>query len=814
VITTEYGYDAAGNLSRMTRAKGDASNERSTDYAFDGRGLARTETQYPSWPATTPTLVTSTTYDAYGNVLTLLDPLGQTTTKGYDAMNRLTSISYSDGTTPSATYGYDANGNRTSMSDGTGSSSYAYDEANRLTSTTTPGPKTVGYRYDLDGNRTKVIYPDLTAVTYTFNKASQLGSLLDWAGRSVAYTYWPDGLVKTVANPDATSTSYSYDNTRRLVDIAHTGSTGQYLDRSFYTLNPVGDVTNVNHGLLPAQVSRPDGFVSSNGAWTGTYVSINEVTPNDSTFLASPTGPVAPNYYEVSLADVQAPMDLTGMKIRYRIAKSGNNSGQVTSLTVELRQGSTVIFTNTFPSLPGVTGSGWLAVTDVLTPQQAASITNFSDLRLRFTPASSGGGQGRKAQISWAEVDLPSPADPAANTAYGYDKLRRLTSSSGPDGAPTYGYDPVGNRTSKVLGTTTTYTYDRADRMTAAGTMGVSVNDNGNTTAKGVDAFTYDQANRLKSATVAGATETYAYDGGGLRFSRQVGGGTPIRYVSDPNRSLPVTIDDGSRKYVYGLGLAYSVSGSAIEVYHTDRLGTVRALTTGGSVVATYRTDDWGNLLAQTGSSTQPYGFTGEPRDATGLTYLRARYYDPGLGRFATQDIERGTLLRPISLDRYAYAHDSPALLSDPSGLWTAGICSEVGFSFLGATIGGSLCIVVSSNFQFGVTATGGGGGAPISAPISGSAGLAAQLSTADYIEDLGGPFYQAGVAAGAGVGAEGSLFGGRGSCKQPVVGINLGLQLTTPKATAYGMGTSTTTRDLLGAGQPACPTGKSQVLQ
>ena len=50
------------------------------------------------------------------------------------------------------------------MADGTGSTSYSYDEMGRLTSVTSPGPKTVGYRYDADGNRTKVIYSDGTAV--------------------------------------------------------------------------------------------------------------------------------------------------------------------------------------------------------------------------------------------------------------------------------------------------------------------------------------------------------------------------------------------------------------------------------------------------------------------------------------------------------------------------------------------------------------------------------------------------------------------------------------------------------------------------
>ena len=169
---------------------------------------------------------------------------------------------------------------------------------------------------------------------------------------------------------------------------------------------------------------------------------------------------------------------------------------------------------------------------------------------------------------------------------------------------------------------------------TAASVTSITVNAVGATTARGADSFTYDQANRLTTATVAGVSETYAYDGDGVRFSRQVGAGPVTRYVTDPAAGLPVTIDDGTRTYVWGQGLAYAVAGAAIEVYHTDRLGSVRAITdAAGAVTATYRTDEFGLPTASTGTSSQPFAFTGEPRDATGLTYLRARYYDPSLGQ-------------------------------------------------------------------------------------------------------------------------------------------------------------------------------------
>lgn len=87
----------------------------------------------------------------------------------------------------------------------------------------------------------------------------------------------------------------------------------------------------------------------------------------------------------------------------------------------------------------------------------------------------------------------------------------------------------------------------------AAPVTSITVNAVGATTARGTDGFTYDQANRLKTATVSGITETYTYDGDGVRFSRQVGAGPVIRYVTDPAVGLPVTLDDGVRKYVWGL---------------------------------------------------------------------------------------------------------------------------------------------------------------------------------------------------------------------------------------------------------------------
>ncbi|MEX1172803.1 MAG: DUF4951 domain-containing protein [Chloroflexota bacterium] len=669
VIVTEYTYDAGGNPTRVTRAKGDAASERVVDYVYDGRGLPRRETQYPSWPATSPALVTTFAYDDNGNQVSLVDPLGDTTTIGYDMLGRRTSIDYSDVGTPDVALAYDRDGQRTQMVDGTGTTTYAWDEAGQLLTVNSPGPLVVGNRYDRDGHRIKAIYPDATSVSYLYDKAGRMTSLTDWASRSVTYTYWQDGLVKTAVQPDNSTASYAYDNARRIRDVLYTTAAGQFIDRAAYTLDAVGNVVRVRTGALPPQFARPDGFAGATGTWTGTFASINEVVADDSTFIASPSGGGLSSY-EVSLADPATPVDLIGTTLRYRYAKSGNNNGQTMNLLVELRQGAgTVVASQTHNNIPGASGSGWQAGSLALTPAQAGTISNTADLRVRFTSTTTGGGQARKTQVSWAELEVPAAIDPATTSTYVYDRISRLTGATDASGGRTFTYDPAGNRLTRTIGPTTAYTYDRADRMTAAGPQTVTVDASGSLVARGADTFAYDQAQRLITATVGGATETFAYDGDGTRITRQVGVATPIQYTIDRSSAIATVLADGTRKYVYGLELAYAVSGTGIEIYRTDGLGTVRSLANAaGTTTATFTTDEWGRPTGGTGSSTQPFGFTGEQRDGTGLVHLRSRYYDPELGRFLTRDSWPGVPGLGQTHNRYAYTGNNPTSRTDPTG--------------------------------------------------------------------------------------------------------------------------------------------------
>jgi RHS repeat-associated protein len=114
-------------------------------------------------------------------------------------------------------------------------------------------------------------------------------------------------------------------------------------------------------------------------------------------------------------------------------------------------------------------------------------------------------------------------------------------------------------------------------------------------------------------------------------------------------------------------------------------------------MVAQYTYDPYGNMTIS-GSSSNPYQYTGRENDGTGVYYYRARYYSRQFGRFISED-PAGLLFGP---DVYQYTYDSPTNYFDPSGLapidyilpdWLANhinwnyvpaICSADSFRFYG----------------------------------------------------------------------------------------------------------------------------------
>jgi len=89
-------------------------------------------------------------------------------------------------------------------------------------------------------------------------------------------------------------------------------------------------------------------------------------------------------------------------------------------------------------------------------------------------------------------------------------------------------------------------------------------------------------------------------------------------------------------------------------------------------VVQTYGTDEFGivDVALTSGTQPTPFQYTGEPRDSeTGLVYLRARSYDPAVGRFMQADPLRKSAAGIGGWNRYSYVGNNPATDTDPLGL-------------------------------------------------------------------------------------------------------------------------------------------------
>lgn len=267
---------------------------------------------------------------------------------------------------------------------------------------------------------------------------------------------------------------------------------------------------------------------------------------------------------------------------------------------------------------------------------------------------------------------------------YGYDALCHLTSVN-QDGSlqSRYTFDPMGNRlTSRTSSDTTEYGHDACDEMNYAGDISYRYDMKGrliseyDSTDNTERTYNWSYDDRLLYINYPDSTKSsMRYDYKGLRTYRKDNAGDITNYYWSLS-SLPHVINetDGSgnskASYILGTGLiAIKVSGVK-KYYITDALGSVLALTdSSGNVTDTYEYNEYGELTASTGSSYNPYRFTGQQWDEDSeLYYMGARFYNQGTGRFTQRDHILGISRQPQTFNRYVYANNNPILKIDPNG--------------------------------------------------------------------------------------------------------------------------------------------------
>ena len=297
--------------------------------------------------------------------------------------------------------------------------------------------------------------------------------------------------------------------------------------------------------------------------------------------------------------------------------------------------------------------------------------------------------------------------------AYTYDMLGRITreTKTGREDI-SYTYDANNNRKQMTIGNkTTAYQYNKNDELLRTDTLHTDTekndvviykNDkNGNQLAAvnrseipaeakdtsyiDVDVTLgdnqlndnvvnhYNALNQLTETLTKNYKVSFTYDAEGLRTGKTVNGEKTV-YVWDGDQVVMELSKGGAvqKRYIRGNDLVYADKGENTEktYYVTDMHGNVvQLLDESGNVTKTYEYDSFGNEVKPEKKDENPYRYCGEYYDKeTEEVYLRARYYEPSVGRFITRDTYTGESDEPLSLHLYTYCENDGVNYVDCDG--------------------------------------------------------------------------------------------------------------------------------------------------
>jgi RHS repeat-associated protein len=263
----------------------------------------------------------------------------------------------------------------------------------------------------------------------------------------------------------------------------------------------------------------------------------------------------------------------------------------------------------------------------------------------------------------------------STTTSYTYDHIYQLlTAKQGTTTKESYTYDVVGNRLSS-LGVSP-YTYNSSNELTALPSGSYTYDNNGNTKTKSDGTqYTWDFENRLVQVVLpgTGGTVRFKYDPFGRRIQKSGPLGT-TNYLYDGANVVEETDSSGATgaRYVQNRTIDEPLavlSSGVISYYEGDGIdsGSITSLSNAAAALTnTYTYDSFGKLTISTGSIANRFRYTAREFDSeTNLYGYRARYYDPAVGRFLSEDPR----YFDSDIDFYTYVYNRPLDFTDPSGM-------------------------------------------------------------------------------------------------------------------------------------------------
>ena len=589
---------------------------------------------------------TTVEYDLLGRIIAITDPMGAATAYSYDANGNLLSVT--DALRHATKYTYDKDGNLTSETDALGNRvQYAYTPEGWLSSVAKADGAVMTFEYDKTGALTRQNVGDGQSVTSSYNEIGKLTEVSSEAG-TIRYQYNEQGFLISVENVNGDVVSYTYDAYGNKTSMTYPdGRTVSYtydaMNRMVGVVGLDGETTSYVYDAAGRRIQTVSGNMTTRYA----YDSVGNLTEQ----ATSGASDIAFRYsYDRNGYITGEKRTENGTETENSYAY--NALGELTSFLQSTGYGESYAYDKAGNMLEkAITGTDGQNVTLKMAYNAANQLTGMTNGQSKIAYSYDKNG-------SLIQKTLTSKTYGKLTDRYAYDALDQLTSYVGYDGyQQQFTYDANGMRLSKKeTGDESRSTLEELLRGNIAGLPEIVVPQG------------QDDAGDVPEE-LAWATTDYLYDI------------TQEYYQVISETRTETNGHTATTAYAYGLEriAAYTADGKTSYVY--DGRGSVAQTVTAPVVgekvssalpdvavkVQSFSYTAFGEQMGA--QKVSGFAYNAEAYDAaTGMINLRARQYEPALGRFEQKDIVRGTAGYPILLNRYLYCRNNGVNYIDPTG--------------------------------------------------------------------------------------------------------------------------------------------------
>ena len=563
---------------------------------------------------------------------------------------------------------------------------------------------TVERTYDALDRLTALTYPDGEIVNYTYTTSGGVKTVIGNQTYVSDTTYTEIGQMSRVDYGNTTYTDYSYDPlTLRLARLTTNGGVLQDLQYQFNNVGNIATITDsvntATQSFVYDDLNRLTQAIGvSYGTKTYRYDSIGNILEKDGVNFTYGEGTAGPH----ALTSGNNGMTITYDDNGNMLTKNSKTfeydvENRLTKVTAPIQGGGTSVATLTLQP-------GWNFVSLPLIPQDTQIDSVFSSLDFgtdydqvsSFNPTTSdfdnynnNDTYNQFDTVEYGKGYLVYVNNTSSVTLALSGQLpitnQQVSFKSGWNLIGTPSNDPIA--VSDALSSLTLDTdYDRIVEYNSGAYVDLTQSD---TLQPGKAYFMRCLRDATWDIMPQPQTEVtqFAYDGDGGRIKKSTSSNTTV-YVGSLYEED--SIGKATKHIFMGSNRVASIENSNAYFYHSDHLGSSSIITDQAAQQVQYlEYMPFGQVQVDTGTEVTDYKFTGKELDAsTGLYYYGARYYDAEIGRFTQPDSIVQAPYDPQTLNRYTYCRNNPVKYVDPSGHFFSLIAAIVG-AIIGAVTGG-----------------------------------------------------------------------------------------------------------------------------